>query len=95
MRGDDEPALAPSTLKTLVKVARDTARFPSRQLLHHRDQAVDGTAKDPAVRRCWKVAILRVLIDLLDATFQQRLDRRILGGLAVPRLDRGDVVAVD
>ena len=39
--------------------------------------------------------ILRVLIEAPHAVFQQALDRRILGGFAIPRFDRGDVIAVD
>src|SRR6185312_1242871 len=41
------------------------------------------------------VPILRVLIETPDAIFQHRLDGRILGRLAIPRLDGGDVIAVD
>jgi len=38
---DDATALTPATLKTLVKVERYlSARFPRRQLLHHRRQAL-------------------------------------------------------
>jgi hypothetical protein len=41
------------------------------------------------------VAVLGVLIEALDAILDHGLDGRIPGGLAVPRLDRGDVIAVD
>src|SRR5581483_624442 len=41
------------------------------------------------------VIIARVLVEARDAALDHRLHGGILGGLAVPRLDRGDVVAVD
>jgi len=41
------------------------------------------------------VPVLRILIETSNAVFEERLDRRVLRRLSVPRLDRGDVVAVD